>query len=102
MRAHGPVATVTVAPGSTSAELAAQVAALPDGAMLVGIFGDTTIILAYAPADDVAADRDVLAAVVAALMPDAWTGWSGTAARPRTVARTAPALATEPTPAESR
>jgi uncharacterized repeat protein (TIGR03917 family) len=98
MRAHGPVATVTVAPGSTSAELAAQVAALPERAMLVGIFGDTTIILAYGPADDVAADRDVLAAVVAALAPDTWIGWSGTPTPPRPVA---PARAAEPTTAES-
>jgi len=80
--AHGPVATVTVAPGSTSAELAAQAAALPEGAMLVGIFGDTTIILAYGPPDNVASDRDVLAAVVAALVPDTWNGWSGTPAPP--------------------
>ncbi|ONH23564.1 hypothetical protein [Pseudofrankia asymbiotica] len=86
MSAHGPVATVTVAPGSTAAELAAQVVALPEGAMLVGIFGDTTIILAYGPADDVASDRDVLAAVVAALVPDTWNGRRGTPAPPDTVA----------------
>lgn len=82
MNAHGPVATVTVAPGSTAAELAAQVATLPEGAMLVGIFGDTTIILAYGPADDVASDRDVLAAVVAALVPDTWNGWTGAPTSP--------------------
>jgi uncharacterized repeat protein (TIGR03917 family) len=101
MSAYRPVATVTVAPGSTGAELAAQVAALPEGAMLVGIFGDTTIILAYGPADDVAADRDVLAAVVAALMPDTWDGWSRMPTSARTVARTAPAPAAEQTTAES-
>jgi uncharacterized repeat protein (TIGR03917 family) len=83
---HGQVATVTVAPGSTGAELAAQVAALPEGVMLVGIFGDTTIILVYGPADDVASDRDVLAAVVAALVPDTWNGWGGTPKPPGAVA----------------
>lgn len=54
--------------------------------MLVGIFGDTTIILAYGPADDVASDRDVLAAVVAALVPDTWNDWRGTPMPPGTTA----------------
>ncbi|WP_027141315.1 hypothetical protein [Pseudofrankia saprophytica] len=71
-----------MAPGTTAAELAAQVATLPEGAMLVGIFGDTTIILVYGPADDVASDRDVLAAVVAALVPDTWNGWTGAPTSP--------------------
>ncbi|OHV58686.1 hypothetical protein [Pseudofrankia sp. BMG5.36] len=99
MSAHGSVATVTVAPGSTAAELAAQVAAVPNGAMLVGVFGDTTIILAYGPADDVASDRDVLAAVVAALAPETWNGWSR--ATTPTAADTVPASTPESTPAKS-
>ena len=70
MSARRPVTTVTVAPGSTAAELAAQVATLPAETTFVGGFGDQTIILAYGPAGDRPSDWDVLAAVVAALVPD--------------------------------
>jgi len=62
--------------------------------MLVGIFGDTTIILAYGPADDVASDRDVLVAVVAALVPDTWSGWRGAPTPPHPIAHASPCMET--------
>ncbi|WP_131803920.1 hypothetical protein [Pseudofrankia sp. BMG5.36] len=63
-----------VSPGTTAANLVAQAAHLPDGAMFLGAFGDLGVVLAFGPADGSASDRDVLTAVVAALAPQDFAG----------------------------
>jgi len=65
----GRVATVKASPGVMAADLAAQLAALPEGLAFIGGFGDAGVVLAFGPADGSASEREVLRAVVAALEP---------------------------------
>jgi uncharacterized repeat protein (TIGR03917 family) len=65
----GPVTTVKASPGATAADLAERIAQLPSDAVFIGGFGDVGVVLAFGPADGSASDRDILAAVVAALAP---------------------------------
>ncbi|MBL7502453.1 hypothetical protein I6A84_16590 [Frankia sp. CNm7] len=72
----GPVTTVRASPGATAADLAEQIARLPSDAVFIGGFGDVGLVLAFGPADGSASDRDLLAAVVAALEPQDFTRWA--------------------------
>ncbi|MBL7516938.1 hypothetical protein I6A84_02035 [Frankia sp. CNm7] len=66
------VATVTLSPGRSPAELAADLAALPAEFVFVEAFGDLSPVLVFGRAGVALPRRAVEAAVVATL-----TGWDG-------------------------
>ncbi|MBL7501179.1 hypothetical protein I6A84_16645 [Frankia sp. CNm7] len=61
------VATITVQPGQSPAELAYTLAQLPDGLEFADAFGDRTIVMVYGTAGVPLSVEEMLAAVAASL-----------------------------------
>ncbi|OHV45343.1 hypothetical protein [Pseudofrankia sp. BMG5.36] len=64
------VATVTVRPDSTAAELSAQLGEIPAGMRFIDCFGDRALVLVYGPPG--VAPSDVVAAVIASAGLAVW------------------------------